>query len=307
MVSIVIPVYNVEKYLRQCLKSVLAQTFFDWEAIVVDDGSTDASGRIADEFAAADARIKVVHQANGGLSVARNTGIGHASGDWIYFLDSDDAISARAVEECVAVAEREHCDVVVAMATHGEDGLDRGTGKTTALTPEEAIAITLHQRRGMLNSAWGKLFRARLLDAERFTPGIWYEDLDFFYRVYEKAGRIARLDRAHYFYRQHSGSFLGTWKEGRLDVLDVTERIEQWAARRDGALIAAARDRCFSAACNMFLLTARLCPEHPRRDAMWQLIKERRREVAFGSGVRLKNRIGAIVSYLGPRVFGRLG
>ena len=90
--SIIIPVYNVAPYLRECLDSVLAQTFTDWEAICVDDGSTDGSGAILDEYAAKDNRFRVFHQKNAGVSVARNNGLMLASGEWIWFVDSDDSI-----------------------------------------------------------------------------------------------------------------------------------------------------------------------------------------------------------------------
>ncbi|MDD6723062.1 MAG: glycosyltransferase [Bacteroidales bacterium] len=98
MVSVIIPVYNTEKYLRQCLDSVLAQTCCDWEAILVDDGSTDSSGAICDEYAAADSRVKVIHQPNGGVSVARNAGLDVAKGDCVAFVDSDDYVSKEYLE-----------------------------------------------------------------------------------------------------------------------------------------------------------------------------------------------------------------
>lgn len=112
MVSIVIPVYNVEKYLAECVDSVLNQTYTDYEIILVDDGATDSSGRMCDEYAQKDPRIRVIHQENGGLSAARNTGLAAARGEYVYFLDSDDWIEACALEQLTALAHAEAADVV---------------------------------------------------------------------------------------------------------------------------------------------------------------------------------------------------
>ena len=111
-ISVVIPVYNVEKYLKECVDSVLKQTYEDYEIILVDDGSTDSSGHICDEYLDSDARIQVIHQENGGLSVARNTGMKAAKGEYIYFLDSDDYIEANTLEHLNRCIEEEQPDFI---------------------------------------------------------------------------------------------------------------------------------------------------------------------------------------------------
>lgn len=113
--SFIIPVYNVKPYLRECLESVLAQTFTDWEAICVDDGSTDGSGAILDEYGMRDSRIKVIHQNNAGVSAARNTALTKAKGDWLFFLDGDDILHPRLFEEMALCAEK---DVDIIFAKH---------------------------------------------------------------------------------------------------------------------------------------------------------------------------------------------
>lgn len=113
MVSVVIPVYKVEKYLRRCLDSLIAQTFTDWQAICIDDGSPDRSPAILDEYAARDARIKVIHRANAGVSSARNLGIENASGDYIHFLDADDWIDPEYYQAMMTIAMDSGADMVV--------------------------------------------------------------------------------------------------------------------------------------------------------------------------------------------------
>ncbi len=131
-VSIVVPVYNVEPYLRECLDSVLAQTFEDWECICVDDGSTDESSAILDEYTRKDERIRVIRQPNGGLSAARNTGMNAATGKYLYFLDSDDTLVSEAIERLYGLAETKKLDqilfgaeLVVESDWNSSDGLDR--------------------------------------------------------------------------------------------------------------------------------------------------------------------------------------
>ena len=124
-VSIIIPVYKVEKYLPDCLNSVLSQTFQDWEAICVNDGSPDNCGKILDEYAQRDKRIKVIIQENQGLSLARNNGLKQAKGEYILFLDSDDFIYPQLLEICVSLAEKENAQMVsFSFTKNGDENLD---------------------------------------------------------------------------------------------------------------------------------------------------------------------------------------
>lgn len=112
MISVIVPIYNVEKYLRRALNSLITQTHKDWEAILVDDGSTDNSGKIAEEYAQEDSRFKVIHKANGGLSDARNAGMTHVSGEYTLFLDSDDFLHPQLMELCLQAAKRDNSDLI---------------------------------------------------------------------------------------------------------------------------------------------------------------------------------------------------
>ena len=306
MISVIVPVYNVEKYLRQCLESILAQTFHDYEAILVDDGSTDSSGILCDDFASRDARIKIIHKPNGGLSSARNTGIDVASGNWIIFIDSDDVISPDCLEILNSTALSTGAGIVCGSFTHDLHKLGKGKSIRIA-TAERAIEQTLHQTHGCLNTACGKLFDSKIFDGLRFSEGIWYEDLDFFYRAYARTEKIAFSGCRTYYYRLHPASFLGKWSEQRLDVLRVMDEMTQWFTDNMPQLLPAVHDRHFAAACNMFLLLSTTDPGHAACNSTWQTICRYRHQVLSGKGVRFKNRAGALISYLGPKVFSKLG
>lgn len=122
VVSVIIPVYNVENYLVSCIQSIRKQTFGDLEIILVDDGSTDSSGRLCDVLSKEDDRIRVVHKKNTGLGMARNTGLDHARGEWVMFVDSDDFIAVNAIEHCLDIADRERVDQVRFLFEHFKDG-----------------------------------------------------------------------------------------------------------------------------------------------------------------------------------------
>ena len=112
-ISVIVPVYNIEKYVKECINSILAQTYTNFEVIIVDDGSIDASGRIADEFALMDERVKVIHKRNGGLTSSRNAGLMAASGEWIMHVDGDDWIDPEMMAEMIAIADRKCADFVI--------------------------------------------------------------------------------------------------------------------------------------------------------------------------------------------------
>lgn len=306
MVSVIIPVYNSEKYLRQCLDSVLAQTFCDLEVIVVNDGSTDSSPAICDEYARRDVRMRVIHRSNGGLSAARNSGIDAATGEWYTFVDSDDSISPESIEKLMLAASQTGADIACSMPAYDMRAIGKGSQKITVLDADDAIRRTLHQTLETTNSVCGKIYRSEIFDGLRFTPGLWYEDLDIFYRLYARSRRIAFVNRRLYFYRQHNDSFTRKWTPRRLDVLIVMKRMEAWVSANKPALTHAVRDRHFAAACNMYLLVSRHDFRNPVRADLWQIIKQYRLKVLTGRGVRLKNRIGAALSFIGPSVFGRL-
>lgn len=319
MVSIIVPVYNVESYLEEAVKSVLSQTVGDWELLLVDDGSTDGSGAMCDKYAKSDSRIRVYHRSNGGLSAARNTGLDNCKGDWIAFFDSDDVLHPRFIETLLAAASVTDADIVDSKMKRFEESHctfdGPAAGEVTIYDPREAIEKALYQTGALHHSAWAKIYRSSLWQDTRFLEGCAYEDLEVMSRLWPKAGKIAAVDAELYGYRQRPGSILHTFGVRRMDVLKVTEAMEnQLQKEEDAELLKAARDRRLSANFNIFLLS-----EAARRrggvghvaidkiqDYCYQSIKERRRETLFSRKTRMRNKVGALVSYLGPDVLRKL-
>lgn len=302
MVSIIIPAYNSEKYFRECLDSVLRQTWRDIEVIVVNDGSTDSTEEIALQYAGRDSRLKVVTVSNGGQATARNIGLDHARGEWIVFVDSDDVLYPDAVETLLRVARESGAEIVC-----GRFGSDAGTvagqgsGSYRLLGQEEFIGKVLYQDE-VDASVCGKLYARRLFDRQRFTDGILYEDLDISCRLAAETDRVAVCDKAVYFYRVNPASSTHRFTARRLDVLDVTARIEEYVARNYPRLLPASRDRSLSASFNMLGLILANSAEADYSEAAARCratIRRYRRESLLNPRVRLKNKLGIIVSYLG--------
>ena len=216
-ISVVIPVYNVERYLAECVDSVLEQTMGDFEIILVDDGATDSSGAMCDDYAARDPRVRVIHRPNGGLSAARNTGLDAAAGEYVYFLDSDDYIAPNTLQKLHALAEREGADVVFFDAwvffTDCEPdpkvyqyhrSRDYGCKPGREMLPElldtdeyrTAVPLMLFRRGYMAEQGL------------RFREGILHEDELFTFYVYHGNGRIAHCHEEFYARRMRPASIM---------------------------------------------------------------------------------------------------
>lgn len=302
MISVIVPVYNGEMWLGEALESLKGQTYGDFEAIIVDDGSTDNSAAIATDFCDRDNRISLISQPNAGVSAARNHGIDVAKGEWIAFMDADDIMPPDALEVMMSHARESGAGIVAGGYVRGiPSKMPSGNGHSMTVTSETAILIGLYQKK-ILNNPWGMLFNTDIFKGERplrFRK-CRYEDLDLFYQAFERVEKVCVLDRTVYFYRDTPGSFINTWSAARFDVLDVTDRMAQHFAGHSPAILRAANDRRFSAHFNILVEMLRHGIDNPvQRERCIKVIKEQRlKELADGK-VRLKNKLGALISYMG--------
>lgn len=228
LVSVIVPVYNVEKYLDKCIKSITNQSYRNIEIIIVNDGSTDSSGILSDEWQKKDNRIRVIHKENGGLSDARNVGIDASNGDWITFVDSDDYISENAIDEMLSVAEEGNYDIVIADAIHvfgAEEAPFYGYSVKKHYNSEEAICKLWYQK-SYLPSAWGKIYRKNIWKDIRFTKGILFEDVDIMHELFFRAHDICYIDAGLYAYVHRENSITTQdFSERDLDILKICDKI----------------------------------------------------------------------------------
>lgn len=241
LVSVIIPVYDVEPFIHDCLDSVLRQTYDRLEIIVVDDGSPDSCPDICDGYARRDRRISVIHRTNGGLSEARNSGLDVASGAFIMFVDSDDAIHERTVEHLMAPLVADPGGMLSCCEA-------REFWFSAGYVPPALDGSAAFERFGYLElmekkhctTAWGKIYRADLFSRLRFPAGRYYEDLFTVYKLIYKARAVHYIDLKLYYYRKRSGSITTSLSDQKyLDVCEAyLERIRFFAQTREPALLA---------------------------------------------------------------------
>lgn len=229
-VSVIVPVYNVEKYLHRCVDSILAQTFTDFELILVDDGSPDNSGAICDEYAAKDARVRVIHQENQGQAAARNRAVAEANGEWIHFVDSDDVIHPQMLEVLYSAVIENDANIGMCGAIESEEIPDTfySTPNRHAIVrdmDEETMEDLLEHGEHRYWVVWGKLIKREIVQRLPFTKGRIYEDNAIVCQWLYEAGRVADIeDRLYFYYVNKQGTTKNgfTWKQ--LDYL--------WALRQ---------------------------------------------------------------------------
>ena len=224
-VSLIVPVYNVENYLSSCVDSILAQTCTDFECILVDDGSQDGSARLCDAYASRDARIRVVHQANAGVSSARNAGIQVARGEWVTFVDADDCIHPEYLQLLLTAAETHNAQM--ACCSHqeiAEDAPLEDKGHSgTAWVLSGAQAVTEHYQHSRFPfTVWGKLYARSLMEYVRFPDGLNHEDEFFNNHVLLFYSTVVLITESLYGYRLRQNSFMRTtFSKSRLDIFTV--------------------------------------------------------------------------------------
>ncbi len=216
LVSIVVPVYNVSDYVLKCLESLVTQSYNNIEILVIDDGSTDNSGEICDDFAKNDARIKVIHKKNGGLSSARNAGIKRAKGEWLCFVDSDDYVRKDFVKELYRGIAENDADVAVC-------GYNKDIPKAEVLTGKQATIRLLVKQENIEIIAWNKMYRKTLFweDGIEFPDGMNYEDTLTTYKLLSVAKKVVYVSKSLYVYVEREGSI--TQSDDRKKKLQARE------------------------------------------------------------------------------------
>ena len=300
MISVIVPVYKVEKFLPFCVQSILAQTCSDWELILVDDGSPDRCGEICEQFARQDGRIRALHKENGGLADARNAGTAVAQGEYITYIDSDDWVAPQLLERLLEQAKITGADVVVcdmAKTDSEEMTFENTNAGPKSFTGPQAMEAMLYQT-GFDTSACGKLFRAELCQKNLFPKGRLYEDLFTIYKMLFAAQTVVYLPQVLYAYK---------FDRRNLDELDAADAIEAFVQENCPQFLPAARARKFSS----YSQVLRWMKDAESDDAaikdeqyrIWAFLKEYRVRMLMDRRARTKNRIAAIASFLGMKFY----
>lgn len=227
LVSVIIPVYNVEMYLRRCVDSVINQTYTNLEIILVDDGSPDLCPQICDEYLKTDSRIKVIHQKNQGLSAARNAGTAISKGAYLMYVDSDDFISRKMVESLLQAVSKENADLSFCECVEFYSGMsvpeyEDSSENIDIMDNYKALDYLL--KFPYARTAWGKLYHRRLIPLLNYPKGKYAEDMFVIHKVFGNANKIVLLKKQLYFYNQEGNSLTrSVFNYKKLDYMDAAK------------------------------------------------------------------------------------
>lgn len=220
-ISIIVPIYNVEKYLKECVESILTQSFKNFELILVDDGSPDNSGKMCDEFALTDNRIRVIHKENGGLSSARNAGLDIIKGEYVCFVDSDDFIHKNMLKILNRLLTENNCEIAVGKFKKFKDNdiIDFDNESESfmqTINSEKLIELAITDNE-VTFSVCNKIFKSSLWDGIRFREKTYYEDEDLTYKIFDRAKNCVLCDKQLYYYRINNQGITNTLSPKIID------------------------------------------------------------------------------------------
>lgn len=229
-ISVIVPIYNVDSYLEKCLKSLVSQTLKEFEILLINDGSTDGSQKIIDEFQDRfPEKIKAFYKQNGGLSDARNFGLDKARGDFLAFVDSDDYVSENMLEEMYDLAIKNNAEIVICnLQKVNEKG-----GITQKLTqiPNMPERIELEENFSVFSDisyfACNKIFKKELFEGKRFQKGMHFEDIELIPQILLQCKTLAKTNAYHYYYLERTNSISKSHTEKGLDILNAVENVEK--------------------------------------------------------------------------------
>ena len=303
MISVIVPVYNVEKYLDKCIQSILNQTYRNFELILVDDGSTDNSGKMCDEYSKKDKRIKVIHKENGGLSDARNCGTNVAKGTHVTYIDSDDYVSEYYLKHLYILKEKYNTEMSALgiQSVKENEKTDKITRRAVHVySSKDALKHALYQDT-LGTSACGLLIPIDIALKFPFPLGKYHEDDFTTYKYFMAVDSVAVCERPSYFYLQRENSI--THRVFGKSDMDELESAQNYLAELDGMereLLLAATSKAFSNYCQVAIKNRKLKCENPKvYKQIDDFLKRRAKTVFHDRYCRNKNRIAALIYIVG--------
>lgn len=310
LISIVIPVYKVEKYLEKCIESIINQTYKNLEIIIVDDGSPDNCPQMCDEFAKSDKRIKVIHKENGGLSDARNAGIDIATGKYITFVDSDDYITNDYVEYMYNLIKKHNtkiatCETQVVHIESDEENQEQFIENIEVLTARDLFYKILFAQKSDV-SAYSKLYETALFRDIRYPKGVVYEDTATTYKLIEKCDKIATGNKKCYFYfsRPNSISKMCGFNKNEIDYIKNTDEMLKYLQNKYPDLEQAINRFDLYANFRILRLLLFTTPRDKKKEQeVFKKIKSKRMEVLKYKDTPKRDKIAIILSFFGLSIF----
>ena len=312
-ISIIIPMYNTEAFIKECLDSIVAQTFTDFEAIIIDDGSTDNGARIVAGYASSDSRFRLIGQPNKGPSEARNTGLKIMRGEYVTFVDSDDCVAPNFLETLFYIARLHQADIAccsiqnISKNEQTSQAAENApnTTKSTWLMPEKASCISLYQDSLPDYSAWNKLYKASLWKNNQFPAGTIYEDLAIIPEILLSANKVAVTKAKLYLYRKRLGSELATQINHQkiTSLLVIAEDVFEKTKSKSKPLYKAARSMLLSASFSILMRTEDTGEFAKYREKALANIRTYRLGTFFDLKIRMRNRMAILLSYLPRSLF----
>lgn len=300
LISIIIPIYNVEHYLERCIKSVLEQSYKNLEIWLVDDGSLDGCPAMCDEYAAKDIRIRVIHKQNGGLADARNAALDRMTGDYVVCVDSDDYVSPTHIEGLYNLAKKYNADIAINTCCMFFDGTEpnptKPGNKIFFYDGLHAVETMFYQEK-FDTSACGKIYRSDLFHGVRYPKGLLFEDLPTTYKLFLKASKVVFQNIQSYYYLLRENSIEGAaFSPKKLDsglqLLDMMDKDRDKFAQ----IIKSYNCRVVSF---LFHLMLQMPQNYAHRKAIENRIKAVRWNVLTDKRARKKARIACLLSYMG--------
>ena len=304
LISVIVPIYNVEKYTNKCVDSLINQTYKNLEIILVDDGSLDNCGNICDSYKKKDSRIKVLHKKNGGLSDARNKGFKISTGEYVTFIDSDDFVSNDYVDYLYNLLKKYNADISIILPQKFNDSkefvIKNKKEKIKIYNPYDAIETMLYQKE-FDNAAWGKLYSRKIMEGILFPVGKLYEDISTTYKYFLNSSKIVYSNQKKYYYLQRHDSIMGSkFKVKEMDYIYQTkDMLDNLSNLNDKKLLLAAQSRFVSANFSILLKINKNKYFSKEMLEARNNIKEYQKYLIFNSKVRIKNKIALFLFNIG--------
>lgn len=304
LISVIVPVYNVEPYLKRCILSILAQTYSYLEIILIDDGSTDNSGKICDSFAEKNSNITVIHQKNQGLSSARNTGLDYMHGSYVTFIDSDDYIAKDYIEHLYNLSQQYHADYVACSTLKFSNKIrsksvhHKKNSSILVLTPEQALENMLYHW-NLSGYAHSKIYHRDIFCDLRFPYGKLFEDSAICCKAIDNAHKIVVSPYKKYYYFQRPESIVhSTFRIQKLDLLTFCEEIECYISDKYPTLYFAAISKYFVAAIDLYTQIPSGTKYADSAKLLENIIKKYRKKILFDRKNKILIRIIAFFSFI---------